>query len=117
MIDKARWHFTKAEHLQHPDPKGWRKLQEVDIHVGRGIAVRKIRDWKSAVREADAAIAAGADSAPLVTTSSWSIFFLLIEIVSVFLFSFGCGFHIDTVFAVTCLEVRSTPPAPQARGG
>jgi hypothetical protein len=85
MIDKARWHFTKAEHLQHLDPTGWRKLQEVDMRVGRGIAARKIGDWKNAVREADAAIAAGVDSAPLVTISSWSMFFLLIENVSVFL--------------------------------
>ncbi|GJM93907.1 hypothetical protein PR202_ga10502 [Eleusine coracana subsp. coracana] len=65
MIDKARWHFTKAEHLQHPDPTGWRKLQEVDMHVSKSTAARKIGDWKSAVREADAAVAAGADSAPL----------------------------------------------------
>ncbi|KAK3164780.1 hypothetical protein QOZ80_1AG0024580 [Eleusine coracana subsp. coracana] len=66
MIDKARWHFTKAEHLQHPDPTGWRKLQEVDMHVSKSTAARKIGDWKSAVREADAAVAAGADSAPLL---------------------------------------------------
>jgi hypothetical protein len=86
MIDKARWHFMKAEHLQHPDPTGWQKLQEVDVHVGRGIAARKIGDWKSAVRKADAAIVAGADSAPLVITSSWFMFSLLIENVSVLLF-------------------------------
>lgn len=53
------------------------------MHVGRGTAARKIGDWKSAVREADAAIAAGADSAPLVTTFSWFTFSLLIVNVSV----------------------------------
>ncbi|AQK96626.1 Electron transporter [Zea mays] len=66
MIDKARRHFTQAGHLQHSDPAEWHKLQEVEVHLGRCTDARKIGDWKSALREADAAIAAGADSSQLL---------------------------------------------------
>ncbi|KAJ1255004.1 hypothetical protein BS78_K301000 [Paspalum vaginatum] len=66
MIDKARWHFTQAGHLQQSDPSEWQKLQEVEVHLGRCTDARKIGDWKSTLREADAAIAAGADSSQLL---------------------------------------------------
>lgn len=70
MIGKAKRHFTQAGHLHQSDPSEWEKLQEVDVHQGRSIDARKIGDWKSALREADAAIAAGADSSQLVMSSS-----------------------------------------------
>jgi hypothetical protein len=41
----------------------------VEMHQGRSIDARKVGDWKSALREADAAIAAGADSSRLVMSS------------------------------------------------
>ncbi|PAN29701.1 hypothetical protein PAHAL_5G245100 [Panicum hallii] len=66
MIDKARRNFTQAGHLQQSDPAEWQKLQEVEMHLGRSTDARKIGDWKSALREADAAIAAGADSSQLL---------------------------------------------------
>ncbi|XP_066314537.1 TPR repeat-containing thioredoxin TTL1-like [Miscanthus floridulus] len=66
MIDKARRHFTQAGHLQQSDPTEWQKLQEVEVHLGRCTNARKIGDWKSTLREADAAIAAGADSSQLL---------------------------------------------------
>ncbi|XP_062215133.1 TPR repeat-containing thioredoxin TTL1-like [Phragmites australis] len=66
MIYKARRHFTQAGHLQQSDPAEWQKLQEVEMHLGRCTDARKIGDWKSALREADAAIAAGADSSQLL---------------------------------------------------
>ncbi|KAL6615584.1 hypothetical protein ACP70R_037854 [Stipagrostis hirtigluma subsp. patula] len=66
MIDKARMHFTQAGHLQQSDPSEWQKLQDVEMHLGRCTDARKIGDWKSALREADAAIAAGADSSQLL---------------------------------------------------
>ncbi|WVZ69693.1 hypothetical protein U9M48_018440 [Paspalum notatum var. saurae] len=66
MIDKARRHFTQAGHLQQSDPSEWQKLQDVEVHLRRCTDARKIGDWKSALREADAAIAAGADSSQLL---------------------------------------------------
>lgn len=66
MMDKARRHLTQAGHLQQSDPSEWQKLQEVEVHLGRCTDARKIGDWKTALREADAAIAAGADSSQLL---------------------------------------------------
>ncbi|XP_048563719.1 TPR repeat-containing thioredoxin TTL1-like [Triticum urartu] len=66
MIEKARRHFTQARHLHESDPADWEKLQDVEMHLGRSTDARKIGDWKSALREADAAIAAGADSSQLL---------------------------------------------------
>ena len=78
MIDKAWRNFTQAGHLQQSDPLEWQKLQEVEMHLGRSTDARKIGDWKSALREADVAIAAGADSSQLVMTLTcpWFMFFM-----------------------------------------
>jgi DnaJ family protein C protein 7 len=70
MIEMARRHLTQARHLQESDPADWENLQDVEMHLGRSTDARKIGDWKSALREADAAIAAGADSSQLVKSSS-----------------------------------------------
>lgn len=75
MIDKARRNFTQAGHLLQSDPAEWQKLQEVEMHLGRSTDARKIGDWKSALREADAAISAGADSSQLVMPCSWFMIF------------------------------------------
>jgi DnaJ family protein C protein 7 len=77
MIDKARRNFTQAGHLQQSDPAEWQKLQEVEMHLGRSTDARKIGDWKSALREADAAIAAGADSSQLVMTDLSMVYVFL----------------------------------------
>ncbi|XP_040376037.1 TPR repeat-containing thioredoxin TTL1-like [Oryza brachyantha] len=66
MISKTRRHLMQAGHLHQSDPSEWEKLQQVEAHQGRSIDARKIGDWKSALREADAAIAAGADSSQLL---------------------------------------------------
>ncbi|OQU78515.1 hypothetical protein SORBI_3009G251100 [Sorghum bicolor] len=66
MIEKARTHFTLAGSVNQSDPVEWQKLHEVEIHQGRCMDARKIGDWKSALREADAAIAIGADSSRLL---------------------------------------------------
>lgn len=66
MIEKARRHLTQARHLHESNPADWEKLQDVEMHLGRSTDARKIGDWKSALREADAAIAAGADSSQLL---------------------------------------------------
>ncbi|KAJ4980563.1 hypothetical protein NE237_031400 [Protea cynaroides] len=49
---------------QQPDPMELQKLQGLERHLNRCADARKIGDWKSALREGDAAIAAGGDSSP-----------------------------------------------------
>lgn len=52
----------------------------MEKHLGRCGELRQIGDWKSALREADAAIAAGADSCPLVKIPTLlALNFLLVE--------------------------------------
>ncbi|KAJ6301603.1 hypothetical protein OIU77_015833 [Salix suchowensis] len=49
---------------QHPDPAELHKLQLVEKHLNKCSDARRVNDWKGALREADAAIAAGADYCP-----------------------------------------------------
>ncbi|KAG8069147.1 hypothetical protein GUJ93_ZPchr0005g15009 [Zizania palustris] len=66
MVERARKHFMLAGQANQTDPVELQRLQEMERHLGRCIDARKIRDWKSALREADAAIASGADSSQLL---------------------------------------------------
>ncbi|WVZ99766.1 hypothetical protein U9M48_045020 [Paspalum notatum var. saurae] len=66
MVEKARTHFTLAGNGNQCDPAEWLKLHEVENHQGRCMDARNIKDWKCALREADAAIANGADSSRLL---------------------------------------------------
>ncbi|KAK9132080.1 hypothetical protein Scep_011608 [Stephania cephalantha] len=62
QVENSRKHlFCQA---QQPDQSEMHKLQEVERHLSRCTAARKIGDWKGALRECDAATAAGADSSP-----------------------------------------------------
>lgn len=47
-----------------PDPSEMQRLQVVEKHISKCGDVRRIGDWKSVLREVDAAVAAGADSSP-----------------------------------------------------
>ena len=97
MIEKARTHFTLAGSVNQSDPAEWQKLHEVEIHQGRCMDARKIGDWKSALREADAAIAIGADSSQLVTLHlKICCLFLVIE-----------SFTREPYFALQLLALRS----------
>ncbi|KAH7544038.1 hypothetical protein JRO89_XS15G0090300 [Xanthoceras sorbifolium] len=62
QVEKARGHLCLPG-LQ-PDPADLQKLQAVEKHLSKCTEARKASDWKSALREADAAIAAGADFSP-----------------------------------------------------
>ncbi|OVA04051.1 Tetratricopeptide repeat-containing domain [Macleaya cordata] len=62
QVENARKHLCFPG--QQPDPSELQKLQEVERHLSKCANARKIGDWKSALREGDAAIAAGADSSP-----------------------------------------------------
>ncbi|KAJ0986176.1 hypothetical protein J5N97_004532 [Dioscorea zingiberensis] len=66
QVEFARRHLFMAS--QQPDPVELQKLQEVERHLRRCEDSRKASDWKSALRECDAAIAAGADSSPLLNS-------------------------------------------------
>ncbi|XP_077228242.1 TPR repeat-containing thioredoxin TTL1-like [Tasmannia lanceolata] len=61
QVMNARRHIFSA---QHPDAGDVHKLQAVEKHSSRCAEARKIKDWKTAMREGDAAITAGADSCP-----------------------------------------------------
>ncbi|KAL2593465.1 hypothetical protein AAZV13_12G131300 [Glycine max] len=57
-----------------PDPAELQKLQIVEKHINKCGDVRRIRDWKSVLREVDAAVAAGADSCvqkPFSSNTRW----------------------------------------------
>uniref|UniRef100_A0A1D1XRE2 TPR repeat-containing thioredoxin TTL1 n=1 Tax=Anthurium amnicola TaxID=1678845 RepID=A0A1D1XRE2_9ARAE len=55
--------FSTGQQLDHMELQ---KLQVLERHVNRCADARRIGDWKSALRESDAAIAAGADSSSLL---------------------------------------------------
>lgn len=60
--DNARYHLYFPG--QQADQPELHKLQLLEKHISRCADARKIGDWKSALREMDAAIAIGADSSP-----------------------------------------------------
>ncbi|KDP32526.1 hypothetical protein JCGZ_14729 [Jatropha curcas] len=62
QIENARRHLCIPGH--HPDPSELQKLQLVEKHLNKCSDARKVNDWKNALRECEAAIAAGADYSP-----------------------------------------------------
>ena len=55
---------------QQVDQSELQKLRLLEKHLNRCAEARKISDWKSALRESDAAIAVGADFSPQVDSDS-----------------------------------------------
>ncbi|KAL6554170.1 hypothetical protein OROMI_019843 [Orobanche minor] len=62
QIENARKHIY-VPGLQ-PDPAEVQKLQCVEKHICKCADARRIGDWRSTLREVDAAIASGADASP-----------------------------------------------------
>ncbi|XP_027353692.1 TPR repeat-containing thioredoxin TTL1-like [Abrus precatorius] len=60
VVENARKHLCYSG--LKPDPCELHKLQIVEKHISKCVDVRRIRDWKSVLREADAAVATGVDS-------------------------------------------------------
>ncbi|KAK7257161.1 hypothetical protein RIF29_30935 [Crotalaria pallida] len=60
QVENARKHLCYPG-LQ-PDPSELQKLQIVEKHISKCVDMRRIGEWKSVLREVDAAVAAGADS-------------------------------------------------------
>ncbi|XP_020575054.1 TPR repeat-containing thioredoxin TTL1-like [Phalaenopsis equestris] len=65
QVEYARRHLFLAGH--QPDLAEMQNLQMVEKYLERCSDARRMGDWKSALREADAAITAGTDSSPLIT--------------------------------------------------
>ncbi|KAJ7948735.1 TPR repeat-containing thioredoxin TTL1-like [Quillaja saponaria] len=62
QVENARRHLCIPG--QQSDPSELNKLQLVEKHMSKCADARKIGDWRSVLREIDAAVAAGADSCP-----------------------------------------------------
>lgn len=70
QVDQAQRHLFLAGH--QPDLAEMQKLQMVEKHLEKCTDARKMGDWKSALREADAAVTAGTDSSPLVNSLNFN---------------------------------------------
>lgn len=64
QVELARRHIC-FQGLQ-PDPVELQKLQTVEKHITKCTDSRRIGDWKSVLRESDAAIVSGADASPQI---------------------------------------------------
>ncbi|KAL6954149.1 hypothetical protein U1Q18_047967, partial [Sarracenia purpurea var. burkii] len=62
QVENARRHLSFPRY--QPDANELQKLQAVEMHLSKCSDARKLGDWRSALREVDAAIAAGADASP-----------------------------------------------------
>ncbi|TYI63175.1 hypothetical protein E1A91_D09G001600v1 [Gossypium mustelinum] len=65
---------------QQSDPAELLKLQLLENHINRCADARKIGDWKTVIREIDAAIAVGADSSPQLIACKAEAFLKLHQI-------------------------------------
>ncbi|OMO98868.1 Tetratricopeptide-like helical [Corchorus capsularis] len=79
LPDNARNHL--CFHGQHPDPAELQKLQLLEKHISRCADARKIGDWKSVLRETDAAMAVGADSSPQLIAGKAEAYLKLQQVV------------------------------------
>ncbi|KAL0399462.1 UNVERIFIED_CONTAM: TPR repeat-containing thioredoxin TTL1 [Sesamum radiatum] len=62
QTENARKHICFPGH--QPDPLEVQKLQSVEKHLSKCTDARRVGDWRSTLREVDAAIASGADASP-----------------------------------------------------
>ncbi|GER29168.1 tetratricopeptide repeat-containing family protein [Striga asiatica] len=62
QVENARKHICLSGH--QPDPVEFQKLQLVEKHLSRCADARKVGDWRSTLREVDAAITSGAIASP-----------------------------------------------------
>lgn len=60
--ENARKHICVSGH--QPDPAEMQKLQSVEMHMSKCTGARRVGDWRSTLREVEAAIASGADASP-----------------------------------------------------
>ncbi|WOH03023.1 hypothetical protein DCAR_0522414 [Daucus carota subsp. sativus] len=75
QVELARRHICFPGLQQ--DPVELQKLQTVEKHLNKCTDSRRIGDWKSVLRESDAAIASGADASPQIFASKAEAFLKL----------------------------------------
>ncbi|XP_058208636.1 inactive TPR repeat-containing thioredoxin TTL3-like isoform X2 [Rhododendron vialii] len=75
QVENARHHLFS--HTQQPDKAELQKLHLLEKHLNRCADARKNGDWKSALRECDEAMVAGADSSPQFTACKAEAFLKL----------------------------------------
>ncbi|KAF7145903.1 hypothetical protein RHSIM_Rhsim04G0074200 [Rhododendron simsii] len=75
QVENARHHLFS--HKQQPDKAELQKLILLEKHLNRCADARKNSDWKSALRECDDAMVAGADSSPQFTACKAEAFLKL----------------------------------------
>lgn len=63
-LDGARRHFKISG--EQADLSDLQRMEKIGKHVAKCFEARKVTDWQTVVRESDAAVVAGADSAPQV---------------------------------------------------
>lgn len=63
--ERATHHFKQSG--SEADPESMQKAKQVQMHLSKCTDAKRQRDWNTLLREADLAIDAGADSAPLVS--------------------------------------------------
>lgn len=69
QLENARRHIFVSKTMEHDDEgttMHMQKLLEIGKHIGACSEARRLGDWKRAMKEADAAAHAGADSSPQV---------------------------------------------------
>ncbi|CAA6661064.1 unnamed protein product [Spirodela intermedia] len=101
QVEEAQKHiFSSGQQLDHAESQ---KLQAIERHLGRCASARKIGDWKNALRETGAAIAAGADSSTLLLASKAEALLQLHRLKEA-----------DSVLSTTS-KLETAPPHPRRR--
>ncbi|PON96416.1 N-terminal acetyltransferase A, auxiliary subunit [Trema orientale] len=75
QVESARCHLCSPGQI--PDQSELQKLKSVEKHLKQCADARKLGDWKSVIREADAALAIGADSSPQLVSCKAEAFLKL----------------------------------------
>ena len=63
-MERSSLHFQAAR--EPSDSTGFQRIEEVKRHISKCIEMRKVGNWNAVLRESEAAISSGADSAPQV---------------------------------------------------
>lgn len=112
LLESADRHLRAAGN--EADLVELQRLRNIERHFSRCIDARRLREWQNVIRESDAAVVAGADSAPRVLLLSLSIYIW-----------FGSSFELRgqmmrsiwlSLLAVLWVQMRGVAEVAQARG-
>lgn len=91
--ERAIYHFKQSG--SEADPDAMNKAKQVQIHLNKCTEAKRQRDWNTLSKETGLAIAAGADSAPLVSHSSSKVGCTIKSLVLICFFFFFSFFDED----------------------